>query len=83
MYVPVLQEELLDDDVHGTSLEVSFPDSGYSTVETSLVLRGLSVKLSLKLVSASTTVLPVPNIIFMFYVCVVVVYYCCIITTYM
>ena len=64
--------ELLDDDVHGTSLEASFPDSGYSTVETSL-FRGLS----LKLVSASTTV---PNIIFMF---VVVVYYCCIITTYM
>ena len=64
MYIPVLQEELLDDDVHGTSLEVSFPDSGYSTVETSLLLRGLSIKLSLKLVSASTTVLPVPNIIF-------------------
>ena len=63
MYIPVLQEELLDDDVHGTSLEVSFPDSGYSTVETSLLLRGLSIKLSLKLVSASTTVLPVPNII--------------------
>ena len=64
MYIPVLQEELLDDDVHGTSLEASFPDSGYSTVETSLLLRGLSIKLSLKLVSASTTVLPLPNIIF-------------------
>ena len=64
----------------GTSLEASFPESGYSTVETSL-LRGLSTILSLILVSASTTVLPVPNIIFMFVV--VVVYYCCIICTYM
>ena len=58
MYKPVLQDEVIEDNVTGTSLEATFPDSGYSVG--TVRLRGLS----LKLVSASTAVLPVANNIF-------------------